>query len=99
MLKCHICGKKHNASVHAEVSRKLGQMAASYLAPVTKNATKPAKVTPKVTKMPAVTNWRDRNTPAVGGHLVPGEPCPTCGRKVPMTAAQRKRRERERRRE
>ena len=29
--------------------------------------------------------------------LVPGQPCPTCGRKVPMTGAERQRRWRARR--
>lgn len=37
-----------------------------------------------------------KSAPTVSPELVPGEPCPTCGKPVGMSAAERKRRERER---
>jgi hypothetical protein len=83
--KCKLCGERHwLTEPHKLTVKKFTGVVVPDHAPVTPRVTPPLPVTQTVTEVtPAVTQEYVSVLP------LPGEPCPTCGRKMPMSHAQR----------
>lgn len=83
--KCKLCGERHNSwEPHVFKSERVTTLAGSG---------PKARVTPTVTPTEeevtrSITQERPVLVP-VTERVTPGEECPTCGQKVPMTNAQR----------